>query len=161
MRPLLIGQAPGPNTNPELPLFPIPSTSAGGRLQQLMGLRRWEYLKKFDRVNLLPEFPGRHKRDDKFPLAEARFAATVMRPHLSDRVVIMIGRKVGDAFGLDLPFHQWAEMRCRRTMLTEPGGEVCIVAVVPHTSGRNHWYNSEGNREEARRFWQDLLSGPY
>lgn len=152
-RPLLIGQAPGPNTDPEYPLYPAPKTSAGGRLCDLMGITRGQYLKSFDRANLLPYFPGRTQaRDDSFPMAPARLAARVMRPLLRGRQVILVGRKVADAFGV--PRVEWFEefpLHCGpRHAATECSG-LATAIVIPHPSGRNHWYNSETNRELARQ----------
>lgn len=146
--PLLIGQAPGPNTRPELPLFPVPSTSAGGRLAQIAGMDRGHYIQAFDRINLLQTFPGKHKRDDKFPLRLAKVAAAALRPLLHDRVVVLVGRNVASAFELELPFHDWAD----------PGLGFCQkVAVIPHPSGRNKWYNLPENRAIAANFWSQLV----
>ena len=147
MVPLLIGQAPGLNTRPDLPLYPVPATMTGGRLAALMGLTPREYLVRFERINLLQEYPGRTGRDDKFPMGVARAAAGAIKPLLSDRVVVLVGRNVANAFGHDTPFHQWSEPGfCR------------MLAVVPHPSGRNHWYNDPANRELAQDFWRDVLS---
>lgn len=157
MRTLLIGQAPGPNTDPELPLFPVPRTSAGGRLQEMMGLTRGEYLATFERVNLLYKFPGRHKRDDKFPLAHARLAARAMKPLLAGRDVVLVGRNVATAFELEADFFDWVEWPVRRRCVVTRDPGTCRVAVVPHPSGRNHWYNKPENRELARAFWEDHL----
>lgn len=142
-RVLLIGQAPGPNTDPELPLYPTSKTSTGGRLQELMGISREEYLDLFDRINLLNEFPGRHRRD-------AKIAAAAVRPLLHSRTVVLVGRNVAQSFGLDADFHDWMEWP-----LNECG--MCLVSVIPHPSGRNHWYNDKSNRLAARRFWRDTI----
>ena len=156
-RPLLIGQAPGPNTKQEFPLFPVPSTSAGGRLQQMTGLTRGGYLKTFERVNLLYEFPGRHKRDDKFPVAQARVAAQAMRPLLAGRVVVFVGRNVANAFDFDEDFHVWRESLARRYCLVSKTPFRFVAAVIPHPSGRNHWYNNEENRARSAEFWQNFF----
>lgn len=157
-RPLLIGQAPGPNTDPEYPLYPVPRTSAGGRLCELMGLTRAEYITTFDRVNLLPYFPGKDRaNEDKFPMSPARLAARVLRPMLRGRRVILVGRQVAQAFQLGADWHEWVDFRVgpRHAALGCDG--LAQVAVVPHPSGRNHWYNNELNRARARRFWNALL----
>ena len=60
-RPLLIGQAPGPNTDPGVPL----SGASGRRLAALCGLGLDEFLALFDRANLLPEFPGKLGKGEK------------------------------------------------------------------------------------------------
>jgi hypothetical protein len=159
MKPLLIGQAPGPNTDPDYPLFPVPRTSAGGRLQELMGLSRGEYLKAFDFVNVLRHFPGKHKRDDKFPMPLARAAADAMRPLLAGRRVILIGRNVASAFGLDeVDWHAWYEVKVRRRCLVSKTPWTASMAVAPHPSGRSRWYNEADNRAQARQFWNRLLS---
>lgn len=148
MKPLLIGQAPGPNTDPNLPLYPLPRSSAGGRLQEFMGLSRGQYLRTFDRTNVLHEFPGQHKRDDKFPLDKARIAARAMIPLLSGREVVLVGRNVATVFDHPrIPFCAWHE--------DERG---FLVACIPHTSGRNLWYNSEENRELVREFWREYFA---
>lgn len=145
MRPLLIGQAPGPNTDPDMPLFPSPATSAGGRLARFMGLSELEYLETFDRINLLQNFPGKNKvNEDRFPIAKARIAADAILPLLSGRTAIMVGRNVATAFGYpmsELEFHSWVLSRGAR------------IAVIPHTSGRCFWYNKEENLVRARQFW--------
>lgn len=153
---LLIGQAPGPNTDPGLPLYPLPRTSAGGRLQQLTGLSRGEYLSTFDRVNLVPYFPGRTRlRDDTFPLPVARLAAQVMRPFLDGRTVIFVGRNVANAFDFKVSFHEWGYVT-KFDHLPHRRRVMYRAAVVPHPSGRNHWYNKPENVAEAHAFWRQL-----
>lgn len=157
MRILLIGQAPGPNTDPDLPLYPIPRTSTGGRLQSIMDVSRGEYLSLFERINLLPYFPGRHKRDDKFPMSNARLAASVLRPLLSGRTVVLVGRGVADAFEFPADFHDWVDWSVRRRCIVTREQGMAKMAVIPHPSGRNHWYNNQDNRDAARAFWAGVL----
>lgn len=144
MRPLLIGQAPGPNTDPAAPLHP--STSGTGRnLLKLMGIPIDRYLTLFHRTNLLHQFPGKHLRDDKFPLKKARIAAEAMKPIIGDRKLIFVGRNVALAFGYHGPFHEWRYW------------DSWDVAVVPHPSGRNRWYNDRANLHESEQFWRALI----
>ena len=152
-RPLLVGQAPGPNTDPLRPLYPASRSSTGGRLAQFMGLSPEEYLERFDRVNLLSEFPGKSGVEDKFPLYQARVAAGAIRPLVRDRVVVLIGRGVARAWGGEVAtaeFLSWVTCPHFGTRL----------ACVPHASGRNHWYNKSENREAVLLFWQTLLAAP-
>lgn len=149
MRPLLVGQAPGPSTDPDYPLYP--TTNSGRALCQLMGVDGHEYLDTFDRVNLLYSFPGRHKRDDKFPVRDARIAAEAMAPLLQGRPVVFVGRGVAEAFGCPsslLGFHDWQH---------NPRWQF-DMAVVPHSSGRSRWYNNSANRAEATAFWADFVA---
>lgn len=161
MRPLLIGQAPGPNTLEDYPLYPYPRTSAGGRLAHFLELSRGEYLQAFDRCNLLPYFPGQtgdKSKEDRLPIPAARLAARVLRPLLRGREVIMVGRQVSDAFQLGpVPFLEWTELQVDpRCAATDCSGRA-RVAIIPHPSGRNHWYNSELNRLSMRRFLEPLI----
>lgn len=151
MRPLLIGEAPGPNTLPEYPLFPAPLKSAGGRLPGIMGISRAVYLQTFDRMNLILKYPG-----PKWPAVQARENAKLIRPLLTDRHVVMVGRNVSRAFGFEeLPWHKWALMVVKGNRPSEP--RHVRLAVVPHPSGRNRWYNDEAHCQEALGFWLELL----
>ncbi len=155
-RPLLIGQAPGPNTMPDLPLFPVPSTSAGGRLRAMIGITRGEYLKSFDRVNVFREFPGRHMNNDKFPMAEARIRAEAMLPFLAGRVVVLAGRQVADAFKIKGDFFTWQDVKARRVEHMKRCNGLAKVAIIPHPSGRNKFYNTRENQILARDFWNSF-----
>ena len=131
-------------------MAPLPRTSAGGRLADLAGLSPREYLRAFDRANLLQTFPGRTRRDDSWPIRDARIAAAAMKPLLAGRRVILVGRNVATAFGfpaIQMEFHEWAR----------DDKWDFDLAVVPHTSGRSHWYRKEGNEARARRFWAEAL----
>lgn len=147
-RILLIGQAPGPNTNPRKPLYPLPESSSGGRLAKFMGLTAEQYLVLFDRCNVLQEFPGKYDRDDRFPIRQALIAARAMLPFLKDRQVVFVGRNVANVFGYqELPFHKW-------TVDTEFD---FLLSCVPHPSGRNRWYNLEENVDASQKFWRETL----
>lgn len=143
MKPVLVGQAPGPNTDPHEPLHPYPVHKSGGRLRELIGISVESYLEGFQRVNLIHKFPGQDKGgEDKCPRRLARNTANALRPLLVGRRVILVGRNVADAFGLStIPFYAWC---------TERGAN---FVVVPHPSGRNRMFNTPEAREEARVFW--------
>lgn len=155
--PLLIGQAPGPNTRPDMPLFPVPSKATGGRLRVIMGINKSEYLERFDRINLLPYFPGSHKREDKFPIKPAKLAAAVLLPLLAGRTVILVGRSVANAFGFDEEWHCWTKWRplYRPSIFNNKG--IGVMVVVPHPSGRNPWYSDPENLEVAKTFWHKFF----
>ena len=150
MKPLLIGQPPGPNTDPTQPLHPLPATSAGGRLAAMMGLEEWEYLMMFDRMNLIYQFPGRHKRDDKFPMLQGKLNAQLVKQLMRNRTLVFLGRNVEAAFNCKIvaPFFEWQE---------DKQWDYSYV-VVPHPSGRSHWYNRPANKALAVAFWQRFLS---
>jgi hypothetical protein len=152
VRPLMIGQAPGPRTHPDLPLFPAPRASAGGRLREMTGLPAEDYLARFDRVNLLYEHLGKAPAgtEDRFPMRAGRAAALAMRPFLGGRQVLLVGRDVAVCFGHEFtPFLEWRQ---------EPAWGY-RYAVLPHPSGRNHWYNDAERRAAATAFLRAWVAG--
>ena len=161
-KPLLIGQAPPPSfeDRPHSPLYPYPSTGTGGRLAKLMNLDALTYLKTFQRINLLRVFPGGRRRPggtrvDHWPKAEARRAADLIAPLLGDKQVILVGRNVARAFGLQLRgWHEWSSY----VVSYPPDQPVHFqVAVIPHPSGLNRWYQDSSNVAMATDFWARFL----
>jgi hypothetical protein len=77
-------------------------------------------------------------------MREARARAQALRPLLLGRVVILVGRKVGDAFNHPADYFVWVEDGARM---------VC----VPHPSGRNLLYNDPEVRERLRALLQSVV----
>ena len=150
-KPLIVGQAPGPSGCGE----PV-GGRIGRRLAGYMGVTLEEFLERFDRENLVDRYPGRSGEGDAFPAAEARERARKVcfedRPY-----VLLLGRGVAGAFGLGAqPWLTWAYVK---RVLPAQLGTVFVharVAVVPHPSGRNRWWNEQANRERAGEFLGDL-----
>ena len=69
---------------------------------------------------------------------------------------MLVGRNVATAFGMTMEFHTWKEIRVG---LRGAVGQMQLadIAVVPHPSGRNHWYNDVDNLVESAEFWRDFL----
>lgn len=120
-RPLLLGIDNPHSANPRAALLPRPPGSAGGRLLAMSGMPWSEYRLAFDRVN-----------------------ACDVRAHqtqavLGDRWVLILGRQA------------WRMVRMLGDGVffrEEFSRELCsTVVLVPHPSGRNHFYNEEKNRE--------------
>lgn len=138
----IVGEAPGPNTDPGMAFYPYPERSAAGRLKALLGWDRREYLTTFARSNLLDEYPG-----SSFPIGRARAQAEPTAQRLAPRPLLLMGRGVAMAFSF--PHDRllvWEDYLLGVTLVR--------AAVVPHTSGRNLWYNDPANREAARAFIQ-------
>lgn len=118
--------------------FP-PDSASGSRLRR--------YLPEFEAVNLLDRFPGKSYswgKGDLFVHRAARDAAE--RMSLRGRTVLLCGWYVAGAFGLRrLSLFRWVGFR---------GG---IVAVVPHPSGVNHWWNTPSNERMAARFFEEAV----
>lgn len=143
-RPLIVGQAPGPNTDPARPL----SGRCGRRLAELCGLGPDDFALLFERVNVISDFPGKAGKGDLFPLREAQEIAggMMMNGDLSDRPVVLLGDHVARAFFLP---------RALKPFVWIPG-LAFRIAICPHPSGVNRWWNEEANVRRARRFWRRL-----
>lgn len=137
---LLIGQAPGPSSDPAEPL----GGASGRRLALMCGLDLPSFLARFDRVNVLDEFPGKAGRGDAFPAALARARRGVILDLCQGREVVVLGLQAAQALGLGGDFLRWR---------SATGFQ---YAIAPHPSGISHWWNSAGNVRRAQRFWRNL-----
>ncbi len=137
----IVGQAPGPNTDPSEPL----SGASGRRLAALCGLPYAEFRRRFRLVNVLDGHRGRCGKGCAFPMAEARSRAGGLLATLAGHPTVLLGRAVPAAFGLPpAPWFRWLGF----------GG--WPVATAPHPSGISHWWNEPANVRRARRFWRRL-----
>ena len=143
-RAAIIGEAPGPNTRGDFPMYPYPPRSAAGRLKDIIGFTTREYLLSFARANLLDTYPGK-----AFPVKLGRQAVDGVIERMRGKPLLLMGRGVANAFGAGaLEVLTWCEI--------EPGVR---VAVIPHPSGRNVWYNDEANRAAVRAFFVPFRAG--
>ena len=129
----IVGEAPGPNTSPKLPLFPLPPRSAGARLMSYSRISPARYLGAFLRRNLFRELPRAWDRNDACVNAEQLSAELRLRGITR---VILLGTKVGAAFDVpDLWSHGHAI-----------GFE---LVTIPHPSGRCRIYNDIAAQRRA------------
>lgn len=143
-RIVFVGQAPSRRTEGLGPFRGL----TGRSLEELAGLPEGG-LRRFELRNLFDSWPGKQPRGkgDAFPVRDARAAAAALREKLSGRVVVLVGRNVSIAFGLDkAAFFEWHE-----------AADGTLLAVIPHPSGVNHWYNDPENAAECERFLRSLL----
>jgi hypothetical protein len=149
----LVGEAPGPRTRADCPFYPYPPSSAAGRLLDYLGWSRSKYLLTFARMNLLSEWPG-----PSFPVWRARECVPNVVEALHPRPMLLMGRGVAAAFGLGAlrPLELVRVTLPRR----DQGQVLARVAIVPHTSGRNLWYNDPAHRAAVRTFVESLLEEP-
>jgi len=139
----LVGEAPGPHTHADMPLYPFPMQSAAGRLLAMLrelGWTRGDYLRTFARANLLGYYPGA-----SFPVGRARPEAPLLAQRLAPRPLILLGRGVAMAFRFPTD-----EVLCWQDYVLEH--TLVRAAIVPHPSGRNLWYNDPANRRAAAEF---------
>lgn len=138
-----VGQAPS-RTSVGRPAF---DGSSGDRLARHAGLcDRDELRHAFALFNLLSTYPGAAGKGDGFvACGRARRAVQRLRSRLRRRPVVLCGRHVARAFRADhLDWLEWARVDGLR------------VAVLPHPSGVNMWWNDPGNRADARTFLDEL-----
>ena len=133
-RPYVIGEAPGRSNG-------TPLRGARRRIAKLVELDEDDLLEMFHWQNLLDQWPGYGPNGGShFPMDAAREAAR----HVSERPLILLGRRVATAFGVDQPWFGWRDG----------------IAVTPHPSGLSRWWNDPANLEAARVFWRtQVLTG--
>lgn len=149
-RLLLVGEAPsrrgrGPLVGP-----------SGARLADLLGVTLSWLESNTERVNVLaanpgPVAPGRS--GDLFPIRLARAQAARLLPLMRGRRTLVLGRRAASAIDPrlgQLPYMAWTD-----DLLAD-----VRVALLPHPSGANRFWNSRDNRELARRFVADALGLP-
>lgn len=147
MKVVIVGQAPSRTSDPREPL----SGRSGARLAALCGITLTEFLDRFERRNLLGEFPGRREAvegDYYVGVAEARRIADGLRPALRGRSAVVLGAVNAAAFRITAPAFRFQELDGLR------------LAWSPHPSGVSRWWNDRANEERARRFWRSLVEAP-
>lgn len=141
-RPVLIGMNNPHSDDPRYALFPLPRSSAGGRLFRLLvgrkpDVERGGYVRAFDRRNLLV---------GEWHKSKARWAAALLHDELreSGRTVLLFGAQVREAFGLPE----------RLLHPTEIDG--VRYRQLPHPSGRSLWYNDHTCRALVGMLLEEL-----
>ena len=138
-RVLLVGESNPYGADPRFALYPEPPGCAGARLCAILGMTDREYLRTFDRVNLLG--------NGRWSLPAAREAAQTV----TARYRVLLGARVAAAHGVPfLPFY-----RCAPPWL-EAGPQNWLV--LPHPSGRSRLWNEPGAAERARRLVLALVA---
>lgn len=131
-RILIIGEAPSPTGDPTAPL----EGKVGARLAEHANLSWGRYLVETERRNLFD------RPVDPWPAAQATMYAQSLWGELIGRRTILLGQRVAKAFSVRLPELRWMDVDRHGTQL----------ALVPHPSTRNIWWNDPTNRAAARRF---------
>jgi hypothetical protein len=113
-------------------------------------------LKDHDFVNVLNHFPGKSKlsKSAKFPMAEARTAAKSLLELLRNRTVVLCGKNVAAAFGLE-KFQYFVKYQFRSD--TDSLLMVPTVVVIPHASGKAILWNNPEFVDYARKFLTNLI----
>jgi len=140
VRPYLVGEAPSRRTEGHPPL----SGSSGRRLSETLGSPLEE---SFELRNLLEHWPGSGGRGSRFDRPAAVLAAISLVTTEHPERVVCLGYRAAGAFLLsrtDVEALGWRSLTV--------AGHAFELAVVPHPSGVNRWWNEEGNRLAAAEF---------
>lgn len=143
---VVIGMNNPLSADPEMALFPQPVGSAGHRLWALaharsrVTMRGW--LDSTERLNLV--------EGQEWSREAALARAPEIFARYRHRTVLLLGNQVRDALGVRMsPCLGWA-----LPMQSHPRLDWCMI---PHPSGRNHFYNDEVCRTAVEVLLDDLL----
>ncbi len=171
-RAVLVGEAPGPSTWADCPLFPYPMASAGGRLMAMSDMDQVDYLRLFQRVNLLTAYPGASWSKGTKKTAREAANQIAHAARAKSWPLVLLGANVARAFGAgDLDSHTWYRLATvsppgipqasevhvwRREVLGAQQSGVRAIR-LPHPSGRNRDFNDPGARLRVQRALQEAL----
>lgn len=119
------------------------------RIIDLMGISDLDFLRAFDRANLLDRWPGRAGKGDSFPMDDAIDGAVALRELIFARRyawVLMLGGGVVAAFHGDS--RAVAPLAWVRDGAFDGGWT--RWGHLPHPSGINRWWNASDNLEAGR-----------
>lgn len=161
-RIVMVGQAPSAagSHDPRHALTGAPMR----RLFRASGLELMQYVRTFERHNLVPTWMGYRKAGDPgsgslFDLSEAAVTARKLADRLAGgRRLLCWGKDVMKAFV--------GPHRCHMTPLTWYREEIegfdnsyeVDCAIIPHPSGLNRWWNDLANVEAAGEFLRGLAA---
>jgi len=139
-RVLLLGEDNPYGSEPEFALYCYPPGCAGYRLRRILGLSEDQYL-GLHRANLCDS--------QAWSLPEARRQARLLvsDPSAPWRVIVMLGRKVANAFSFEQPFFT-------HNVVPRTDGEMHLVS-LPHSSGRNTLWNNQSLVVLARKLLRE------
>lgn len=141
---VLLGEDNPLSDAPEHALYPFPEGCSGHRLMKIFGLPEDKYL-TIHRANLCAH--------EAFSMREARRRAQIFcaDPSAPWRVIVLLGRKVADAFYYERDFFTHGVEPTTATW-TRP---ITLVS-LPHPSGRVLLWNKHETRLRAREIMRDL-----
>lgn len=144
MKPLIIGEAPSKNEDPEKPI----EGRIGKRLAACAGLKYDEFLVFFERVNLLHERQEVVGKGFVFELPAAREAAHKLEETFQPgQIILLLGGRVAEAFAIHDEYFTKHEVK-----------NEAVVYIMPHPSGVNRWWNDPGNHKRASEFMQWVVA---
>lgn len=153
----VVGEAPGDPATRAAGGRPFDSrTRSGRRLAELLGVE--EVADAYPVLNLVDRWPGRTAHGSAFPRGLARSRADALWFDLPAGDLLLVGKRVAAAFDVSVAYLCWESVtRYRPTGTAEVRyGRRRAVAVFPHPSGVNRWWNEPTNVVAAARFARTL-----
>lgn len=151
---LVVGEAPSRWMEENGVTLPLPL--ARRELACYAGITPPRFDELFECVNVLDKWPGKEGKGDAFPLALAKIRAFEMLENWAGRRVVLLGQRVSSAFLLRDPYlFNWRPFEW--TIADGSKSAVCEMAICPHPSGVNRWWNKAENRRAAAMFWGELV----
>lgn len=153
MKIVLVGMNNPYGADPKYALYPMPATSAGGRLFKMLraasdgDLGMSEYARIFDRINLVSGDWDRR-------LAEAKATDLVINGNYARRRVVLLGQEVKNAF-LKTSTIALPESHARWQYCSRSGAE--RWATLPHPSGRCRDWNDPEFMAICNPFFKGLV----
>ena len=140
---MLVGEAPGPNTDARLPLYPAPTNSAAARLMKYAEIDPIDWMGKLVRVNMC-DGPWSERRATAGRAKVISYLLNKENFHDGRPLrVLLLGARVAREWGCRGPFGRAVFFNAEE----EPN---LNVAWIPHPSGRNLLYNDRKNQLRAR-----------
>ncbi len=168
-RVIMVGQAPSRfgSHDPRLALTGRPMDV----LLEAAGLSRMEYFWAFERHNLAPEWKGYRGEDSstgsRFDPSACKASALVLAERADQRRLICWGREVLSAFQGPVAARRADLLTWEKASHSVSGRwdgvpvrawrSEYLVAVIPHPSGLNRWWNDPENRAAAGRFVRQTI----
>lgn len=177
---LLLGEAPNDATadRPELWLRPDRSgiNHSANRLLRFSGMQLTQFLRTFERDNILHHAPDREGKGYGFPLDQARPEVPArLRRFIDEELlgVLVLGRRAANCMSWwehdedcnptakvpasrVRPFEWHYVSSWTRRQSCPMMSPTAPAVMVPHPSGINQWWNDEANRAAALEFFQSL-----
>lgn len=150
---VIIGQAPGPNADPDQRPFEGTNQTAR-RFLDLTGYASYEALRRDVFVfNLIHEYPGSNGNGDAFLREHAKARASALHHELcwGFNHVLMMGRHVGDAFG-------FKDLNWLIPIDVEAADWHATWHLIPHPSPVSRYWNDERQAQAARDYVRHTIT---
>lgn len=135
----ILGERPGPNTNPSIALYPHTTTGAAARLARLLNLTTEDYLARTARLNAVDT------QGASTASSEARLRVEYFLFEAGSEPFIVLGKSALKAMPAKYRKMQF-------------GDKIDNVLLLPHTSGVNRFWNDPANSAKMQQIAREFVS---